>query len=327
MLSNSDCHRNCPKAKSESLRNKLKKNRDMRNFYLAMLIILVLTGCNSNQGPKQEDYDKLEAELTDCKKTVEELSNSPQMRLANGQKFQSESDFSNAKKEYNELIEKFPGTEESKKATTLIAEIEKIELEKKEAEERKRTLGFKAIKENTSLKIGDVTMKFNSVNTASQWNFDDHGSEYSLRKAERGEVYIVAKISISSESKDPSLPPIAVYQILNGNLKLIGTMGYEFVRWKDYGSYLGNYADYGNDFSHTKTISFNCGLSVSQSTMDTNPIFVVVKKSNCFKRTNNNYGNPPVSYTEGDCNVKSKLTVDDFDNEYYLIKVFNKNKL
>jgi hypothetical protein len=299
----------------------------MRNFYLTMLIIVILTGCNNNKGPKQEDYDKLQAELTDCKKTVEELSNTPQMRLANGQKFQAENDFAGAKKEYKELIEKFPGTDEAKKATILIAEIEKVELEKKEAEERKKALGFKAIKENSSLKIGDVTIKFNSVNTASQWNFDDYGTEYRLRKAERGETYIVAKVSISAESKDPSLPPISVYQISNGSLKLLGTMGYEFVRWKDYGSYLGNYADYGNDFSHTKTISFNCGLSVSQTIMDKDPVFVVVKKVNCFNRTNKTYGNPPVSYTEGSCNIKSTLTVDDFDNDYYLIKVFNKSKL
>jgi hypothetical protein len=292
-----------------------------------MLIIVILTGCNNNKGPKQEDYDKLQAELTDCKKTVEELSNTPQMRLANGQKFQVENDFANAKKEYKELIEKFPGTDEAKKATTLIADIEKVEIEKKEAEERKKALGFKAIKENTSLKIGDVTIKFNSVNTASQWNFDDYGSEYRLRKAERGEIYIVAKVSISAESKDPSLPPISVYQISNGSLKLLGTMGYEFVRWKDYGSYLGNYADYGNDFSHTKTISFSCGLSISKTDIDDEAVFVVVKKANCFYRSEDRFRNPPVSYSEGDCGIKSNLTVDDFDKDYYLVKVFNKNIL
>ncbi len=299
----------------------------MRKFYLTMLIIVILTSCNNNKGPKQEDYDKLQTELNDCKKTVEELSNTPQMRLADGQKFQAENDLENAKNEYNELIEKFPGTDEAKKATTLIAEIEKIEIEKREAEERKKALGFKSIKENTSLEIGDVIIKFNSVNTASQWNFDNYGTEYRLRKAERDETYIVANVSISAESKDPSLPPISVYQISNGSLKLLGTMGYEFVRWKDYGSYLGNYADYGNDFAYTKTISFNCGLSVSQSIMDKDPVFVVVKKANCFNRTNNTYGNPPISYTAGTCNIKSTLTVDDFDNDYFLIKVFNKHKL
>lgn len=300
----------------------------MRNFYLPLLLIVILTSCNkSNNGLKQADYDKLQAELTDCKKTVEELSNTPHLRLANGLKFQAENDFSNAKKEYKELIEKFPGTDEAKKATILIAEIEKVEIENQEAEERKKALGFKAIKENTSLKIGDLTIKFNSVNAESQWNFDDYGSEYRLRKAERGEIYIVAKISISAESKNPSLPPISVYQISNGGLKLLGTMGYEFLRWKDYGSYLGNYADYGNDFSHTKTISFNCGLSVSRTIMDKDPVFVVVKKTNCFNRTINTYGNPPVSYTEGACNIKATLTVDDFDNDYYVIKVFNKINL
>ena len=190
-----------------------------------MLIIVILTGCNNNKGPKQEDYDKLQAELTDCKKTVEELSNTPQMRLANGQKFQAGNDFTNAKKEYKELIEKFPGTVEAQKATTLISEIEKVELERKVAEERKKTLGFKAIKENTSLKIGELTINFNSVNTGAQWVFDNYGSEWRYRSAERGEIYILSKVSISADTKNPSLPPISVYKMLNGSLTLIGTMG------------------------------------------------------------------------------------------------------
>ena len=298
----------------------------MKKLSLTMLIMAIMISCNNNK-PKQEDYDKLQAELNDCKKTVDELRNTPQMRLANGQKFQSENDFANARKVYGDLIEKYPGTDEAKKAATLILEIERIELEKKKTEERKMALGFKAIKENTTIKIGDITITFNSVNTASQWSFDNYGTEYRLRKAERGDVYIVAKVSISAESKDPLLPPISVYQTSNGSLSLVGTMGYEFVRWKDYGSFLGNYADYGNDFAHTKTIAFNCGLSVSQSLIEKDPVFVVVKKSNCFNRTYNSYGNPPVSYIKGNCNIKSTLTVDDFDNDHFLVKVFNKSEL
>ena len=299
----------------------------MKNLYLTILIMVILAGCNNNNGPKQEDYDKLQAELTECKKNVEELSNTPQMRLANGQKFQAGNDFTNAKKEFKELIEKFPGTAEAQKASTLISEIEKVELEKKLAEERKKTLGFKAIKENTSLKIGELTINFNSVNTGGQWVFDNYGSEWRYRSAERGEIYILSKVSISADTKNPSLPPISVYKMLNGSLTLIGTMGYEFSRWKDYGTYLGNNADFGNDFAHTKTISFSCGLSISKTDIDDEAVFVVVKKANCFYRSEDRFGNPPVSYSEGDCGIKSNLTVDDFDKDYYLVKVFNKNKL
>jgi len=291
-----------------------------------MLIIALLTSCNNNR-PTQEDYDKLQLELIKCKKTVEEMRNTPQILLASGQKFKSENDFINAKKEFNELIQKFPGTSEGKIAALLLADIEKIKKKQNEAEERKRTLGFKAIKESFSIKIGEVTLNFNSVKTGNQWIFNNYGNEYRYRSAERGDIYVLAKVSILADTKDPNLPPISVYKILNGNLTLIGIMGYEFVRWKDYGTYLGNYADYGNDFAHTKTISFSCGLSLSQTDIDNEPVFVVVKKDNCFYRSNNAYGNPPVSYKEGNCGMKSILKVNDFDKDYSLIKIFNKKKL
>jgi hypothetical protein len=105
-------------------------------------------------------------------------------------------------------------------------------------------------------------------------------------------------------------------------------MGYEFVRWEDYGSYLGNTADYGNDFAlTTKTIRFTTGLQVSTAELTNNAVFVVVKKINCFTRNYRRANNPPTSYIESNCGSKSKLTLSDFDKEYVVIKVFNRNKL
>jgi hypothetical protein len=299
----------------------------MRNTYLVILILAILTSCKTNDGPKVEDYTKLQKELADCKKTVEELSNTPQLRLINGQQFFAKNDFASARKELNGLIEKYPVSEEAKKATMLLSDIEKIETERKEAEERKRTLGYKALKESNTLLIGDVTIKFNSISIGGQWIFDNYGTEWRYRSAERGEIYVLSKISISAETKDPNLPPILVFKISNGALSLLGTMGYEFSRWENYGTYLGNNADFSNDFAHTKTIPFSCGLSISKNDIDNEAVFVVVKKANCFSRAENKYANPPVSYTEGECNVKSSLSIDDFDNDYVLIKIFNKAKL
>lgn len=297
----------------------------MKKLNLFIVVVLLLASCNS--GVKQSDYDKLQAELTECRKTVEDLQNTPQVRLTNGQQYYANNDFENAKKELNVLVEKYNGTEEAKKAQSIIADIEKQEKEKRDAEERKRTLGFKALKEKTSVSVEDVTVNFTSVNTGPQWIFDNYGREWRYRSAERGDIYLLSKISISSESKNPKLPPISVYKISNGSLSLIGTMGYEFSRWKDYGTYLGNNADFGNDFAHTKTIPFSCGLSLSKEDMNNEVIFVVVKNFNCFYRDYDRFSNPPVSYKSSSCGVKSTLTVDDFDSDYTLVKIFNKNKL
>lgn len=297
----------------------------MNKFTFTVAFALLLSSCNN--GVEQSEYDKLKAELTECKKTVEELQNTPQVRLSNGQNFLLKNDIANAKKEFNDLITKFGGTDEAQKAKSLIADIEKQEQEKKAEEEQKRTLGFKILKESTSVNAGAVTVKFNSINTGQQWVFDNYGDEWRYRSAERGEKYVLAKVSISSDNKDPELPPIGVYRMTNGTLSLIGTMGYEFSRWDDYSSYLGNDHDFKNDFAHTKTISFSLGLSVSNESMNNDAVFIVVKKENCFYRSTDKFGNPPVSYNSSGCNLKSTLIVDDFYKDYVVVKIFNKNKL
>ena len=105
-----------------------------------------------------------------------------------------------------------------------------------------------------------------------------------------------------------------------GKLHLLGKLEYEFRRWKDYGSYLGNYSDYGNDFSHSSTIRFNLGLQLSEEEIKNHSIYIVLKKEGCFVRSRNTYGNPEISYKGSSCQTKSILTLDDFDNEYTLLK-------
>jgi hypothetical protein len=297
----------------------------MNKFIFTIAFAILLTSCNN--GVEQSEYDKLKEELSECKKTVEELQNSPQVRLSNAQQFLSKNDTLNAKKEFNDLIIKFGGTDEATKAKFLLEDIEKNEQKIKEKEERKRTLGFKILKECSIVNAIDINMKFNSIRTGQKWVFDNYGDEWRYRSAERGEKYILAKVSISSDNKNPELPPIGVYKITSGTLSLIGTMGYEFSRWDDYASYLGNDHDFKNDFAYSKTISFSLGLSVSNESINNDAIFVIVKKENCFSRSSDRFGNPPVSYNSSGCNLKSTLTVNDFDKDYVVVKIFNKNKI
>lgn len=291
-----------------------------------LIFALSLFGCNSG-GPTKEQYDKLQKELDDCKKTVADLQNTPQQRLAEAQKFFAEKNYSSAATHFQELIDKFPGTDEAKTATTTLSEIKLLQQQQKEAEEKKKTLGFKVLTESSKVKVGDVQLSFASIATAGQYTFDRYGDEYRYRDAERGNKFVVARVSITADTKNPDLPPISVFKMSGGQLSLIGTLEYKFVRWEDYGSYLGNDADYGNDFAHTSTISFSCGLQVPNSDLDDEAVFVVVKNTNCFARNTNRFGNPPVSYVEGSCNVKQTLTLDDFDNGYTVVKIFNKGKL
>jgi len=81
--------------------------------------------------------------------------------------------------------------------------------------------------------------------------------------------------SITSRIKDPALPPIAAYKLdSTGSLTLIGVLDYRFYQWKDYGAYLGNYADYDNDFAHVATIPFGAFKQIEDSDLQ-KPIYVV----------------------------------------------------
>jgi hypothetical protein len=291
-----------------------------------LIFALLLFGCDSGKFTKVQN-DKLQKELDDCKKTVADLLNTPQQRLSEAQKLVAIKDYSAATSHFQELIDKFPATDEAKISKESLSGIKFLQLQQKEAEEKKKTLGFKTLTESNKVKVGDVQVSFSNVSTVVQWTFDSYGDEWRLRGAERGNKYLVAKVSIKAESKNPDLPPISAYKILDGKLSLLGTLRYEFSRWRDYGSYLGNYSDYGNDFAHTSTIGFSSGLQISDKDIDDEALFVVVKKTNCFLRSSNGYGTPPVRYEEGTCNMKQTLNVDDFENDYILIKIFNRTKL
>ena len=210
------------------------------------------------------------------------------------------------------------------------AEFNQREKEKREAEDRRNLLGLSALKESSEVTVGDVTLHFSSINTNQRWVFDRYDSygtnRYYYNDAERGDIFLLSEISIYAASKNPKLPPIAVYKMLNGRLSLIGTMDYKFYIWKSHSSYLGTYADYGNDFAYTETISFSCGLSVSKDDMSNKEVFVVVKKTNCFNRTFERRKRPQISYQSKDCGIKSTLTIDDFKYDYVLVKKFNMGK-
>ncbi len=292
----------------------------MKKPFLAVLfvylIVIFMTSCDNNKVKKSE-YDKLQQELAETKKANEELQKTPQIRLSKGQEYIAKNDFENAKKELSVLIEKFNGSIEAKKAESLLAEIEKQEKIKKETEERKKALGFKILKENTTLTIDNITLKFKSVSTSSKWIFEyDKYDYYRYRSAERGNTFVLANVIISSKVKKSKIPLISVYRLSNGCLNLIGNMSREFVT-----DPAGSYND--KDFKYVSSVAFSQAIEISKKTLDETAVFVVVKRVNCSKYE---FGYYLDTSSEG-CNIKSTLTVDDFDKNYALIKILNKKKL
>lgn len=287
--------------------------------------ILSFLGCSDGEAQKQlselkTELEQTKVELNNCSTELTEIKNTAENRFIRAQKLLSENNLEGAKREFKGIINNFQGTKNATNASNEIAKIDKVIEQKRIEVERKKALGFKILEPVSTVKFDDLSLRFEKIWTGKRWSFDDYGSRYKLRDAQRGNKHILARVSISSETKNPSLPPVLAYQMNNGELELIGTLGYEFRRWKDYGSYLGNYADYGNDFAHSKTIPFNLGLQVPDEKFVGKTIYIVMKKTGCFERKKKNYGNPEIEYSEGICSAKRTLKVEDFDNDYILLK-------
>jgi len=278
---------------------------------------------------KLQEYEieisKLKQKLDLCKQENYELQNSPQNRLLKAKKFFHQKEYEKALVEYKNIIDKYPGSDEykiSKKEYKKVKnKLEKIKSEKA----RIKALGYKAIKAHIKFKINDVKMNFQKISIKRRWTFDSYGREWYYRDAEKGNSFIVATVKISSDKKNPKLPIISAYEMKDGVLHYIRMFTYKFRRWSSYGTYLGNEADFKNDFAYTKSIPFTLAVEVEKSVLK-NPIFIVASKIESTAREYNRFSNPPVSYTILGL-PKNILSIEDFENDNILIKIFNKKKL
>lgn len=291
----------------------------MNKFYPLSVLFLFLFSC----GVSEQEYNKLKAELEECKSVVADLQNTPQNRLFEIQNLLKDDKFDLAKQKLSDFSEKFADSKEFKEAEKAIIDLEtKIEQEKKEAE-RKKALGFNILKETPKVEVGGLILDFSDTKIQNQWTFDNYGNGSYYRKAERGNSYLTTKVSITSEEKNPSLYPVLAYYLVDGELKLIDQLRYKFVKWKDYGAYLGNHSDYSNDFAHTKKIPFTCGLEISNELLSY-PIYLVVRHSGCIYRDVDRFKEPSVQYKNGaSCDIPKILKVEDFDFTT-LVKVIKK---
>lgn len=285
-----------------------------------------MSSCSNDEANKQLSdlktvLEKTKRELNDCSAELAELKNTAENRFIRAKKLLAENNVLEAKQELIGIVQNFKGTDEENLASKEIEKINnKIKQDRLEAE-RKKTLGFSILKPTMIVEYGNLSMRFDKIWVGKRWIFDDYGNQYFLRDSKRGYKHILTRVSITSETNNPSLPPVLAYQINNGELKLLGSLEYKFRRWEDYGSYLGNYADYGNDFSHSKTIPFNGGLELSEPELKNKNIYIVMKKFGCFNRVKKDYGRPEIEYVEGNCSTKEILKVEDFDNDYVLLKM------
>lgn len=269
----------------------------------------------------QDSISVLKSQLEKANAEIDILKFPADQRLSKIVELFNSQQYDKVRKGVSELKQVFPNAREIVEAEKYIAKIDAIEVAKKAEEERIKALGFKAITQRTSFDIDYNKLNISGISVGSTFTFDDYGSSYFYRTADRGSKYVSMSMSVTSSDHDPNLPELALYAIKADKMVLEGTFTTEFARWSDYGAYLGNYHDTRNDFSKVSTVKFKLGLQVNDKTLQ-GPYAIVVKKENVLVLRYERFNNPPYSYT-GSASYPSTLTVNDFVNNFILVKITN----
>lgn len=301
---------------------------------LVFSIIPLLFACVVDQTEFNKlkiERDGLAAKVNECNAVIQALRDSVTMlafpadqRLSKINSLVSSGDYTSAKQEIARLTSLFPESKEAKATPAIIEKIDRLIAQKKAEEERIKALGFKALKASTTFKIDYNTVELISISVGNTFTFDSYGDRYFYRSADRGNKYVTAAMKITSQDKDPKLPQLAIYSISGDTMTKVGSFDTEFARWKDYGTYLGNTHDFGNDFAKTSSVRFKIGEEVSEDIVK-GPYALIMKKENGLSRNYDRFANPPVSYT-GYVSYPSTLRLEDFTkegSEYIVVRIAN----
>lgn len=304
-----------------------------------LLLLLALSTSNFlSCGVKQSEFDIVKTELETAKKqlekdsvrifnlqdTIKMLSLPANRRLSLINEQVANGEYNRAKKNIDELKCLFPNSIESQQSTAILQRIDSLIAKQRAEEERVKALGFKSLKPVSSAIIEYNKVSFSGLSVSNTYVHDSYDSRYFYNRADRGNTFILATMAVTSESHNPDIPTLAVYSINGDKMQIESVMRLEFAQWKDYGAYLGNHTDFGNDFSKTSTIRFKLGSEVSLDLMK-KPYAIVLKKYNGLARKNNRYDNPAISYS-GNMMYPHTLSLEDFTGDnarYVIIKIAN----
>ena len=269
----------------------------------------------------QDSLVAVRNELQEAKSKIEVLSYPADQRFSHITELFNSQEYEIAKKEIAELKNVFPNAPENTECAKMLEKIAAIEAAKKAEEERIKALGFKAIPQKTSIKIGYNTITLSSISIGRTFTFDYRSDEWTYREADRGTKYISAAMAVTSTDHAPNLPQFAVYKIEGGEFVYEESFDTVFARWEDYGTYLGNYHDSRNDFAKVSTVKFKIGVQISDGVLS-KPYAIVVKNENGLTSSYDRYKNPPKSYV-GSVSYPRTLSVEDFTKNYTLVKTYN----
>lgn len=262
----------------------------------------------------KDQLDAAKSEQDALRLEIQELSQTPSALLAGVNEAVGMRDLARAQDALEVLRKKYPAAAESVSAGKAVESLAaSVEREQREAE-RLAALGFKALAVGATVDAGPVKVTIGTPSVARTFVFDRYDDRYHYREADRGNQYVRVSMSATAAKgeSDPDLPGVAVYRTEGDRLRRVSQFSIEFSRWQDYGTYLGNYSDYRNDFAKTATIQFSLGAEVPAEVLKQKPLYLVATRKGCHSRSEARFRNPPVYYS-GSCEaLQSTLSINDF---------------
>jgi hypothetical protein len=204
----------------------------------------------------------------------------------------------------------------SKEAIASISQIDIIAQKKEQLrkeEERKKALGFKVFKDNSTITLTDKDGKvrkcsFGSFSYGRTFTFDycDDVGEYSYRTADKDKTYILSSMTMSTKEKFAITPSIFTFKIEGDTLKKIGGFQDEYASWISYGAKIGNYSDDTHDFSKVNSVRYKIAseISVENSKL---PLVILTSKDGSW--------------------VNNELTIEDVHQKCIVVKILNRSNI
>lgn len=257
----------------------------------------------------QDTIKTLRQQLGEANDKIEILSYPADQRLAHiGELFNS-GDYDGVKKESAELKRVFPNAKENDGCNEYLKKIEVIEAAKKAEEERIKALGYKAFKDNLTVKLDNVTYSFSGFTYGRTFTFEYvlDVDEYSYEVADKNCTYILASLAISTKESYASNPKVYACEILDGKLKEIDDFRIEYATYNTYGASIGNYSETSHDFSKVSSVKYKMAAQIPLSYTSKTIVIIVRKKSSGY--------------------LSGEISIDEVRENYEVVKILNRNRL
>lgn len=256
----------------------------------------------------QDTLKVLRQQIAEANDKIGVLSYPADQRLTHIAELFNSGDYDGVKKETAELKRIFPNARENDNSNEYLKKIEAIETAKKAEEEKIKALGYKAFKDNTTVKFDNVTYSFSGFTYGRTFTFEYvlDVNEYSYEVADKNCTYILASLAISTKENYASTPRVYACEIVDGKLKEIDDFRIEYATYNSYGASIGNYSETSHDFSKVSSVKYKMAAQIPQAYMS-KPIVIIVRKISGY--------------------LSGEISIDEVRENYEVVKILNRNRL